>query len=669
MLHAPLPAVSWRHRFGQAGLLALLLGVACLQAAEPDERLPPDPVEELRLIIRQEYKGSTDKATRELATRYRKKILDKAEQQIQTLGDLSRALLLIEWRTGGSLVGGEDIDRQVRETLTDRFIAEVRKVFARGSTDQQVAAAGVVAATLNGMANPALDLALAGKVSGLSEDLARLTRTGSVPTRAAAARALGQFALSPDVATRALDPLIHPDQPVSVRQGAADALLALSQLISTTEPSRRSEPGISISDRQRPQWQLKTDRRREIAREVVPLALRALQDPDRNVRLQAALALQELATSVVDQLKGAPLRLRETLPPRDRDWSEEEYAEVERIRGELTRFRDDHRPIVQAFNQHTAGLVATVNDPDPEVRQVILHVIQELGRARRLFVTVEAAIPPRPRRREIRAPRPALPPAGGLRLVAGQELLAEDSRPVDLPSPGKLLPRQKDAPEDKQDKGKKGEGDKKDKASETLEPLFARLVEGLAADLKSPDLLTRRGAIIALESLEEAAETRVEAIVAATCDIDAIVRWVAARALGRFEKQAPRVVPALVKLLRDIDLDARSAAANALGNLGPSARDAVPHLAAAVNRGDIEFRLVAMKALENIGTPAVPALPALALALRDPSPRIRSEAARVLGRFGPLARDHAAALERLAGDPDFEVRRVANEALLAVTRK
>jgi HEAT repeat protein len=128
-------------------------------------------------------------------------------------------------------------------------------------------------------------------------------------------------------------------------------------------------------------------------------------------------------------------------------------------------------------------------------------------------------------------------------------------------------------------------------------------------------------------------------------------------------------VPALIKLLRDIDLDARSAAATALGTLGPVARDAVPDLAVAVNRGDIEFRLVAMKALENIGKPAVPALPSLAVALRDVSPRVRSEAARVLGRFGPLARAHAAALERLADDPDSEVRRVANEALLAVRRK
>jgi HEAT repeat protein len=669
-------------------LWALVLSAAAwpVAGAEPNGRLPPDPVEELRQAIRLEQnKTTSDKTARQLALEFRKKNLDRAEKLIQTLGDLSRAILLIEWRTGTAFSGIEAIDARVRETLTQRFIADARKTITGGSTDQQVAVAGLVAATLNGLGELALYNAI---VRELSSDLTRLVRTGSEPARAAAARALGQFAISDETAKeRVFEGLrfaLQPDQPVGVRQAAAEALLTLGQVMADHEPSRRSEPGISLADRQRSQLKPQPERRRELARGVGPLAIDALRDPDRNVRLTAALALLEVANSVVDLLKAAPTRARDTLPPKDREWSDEEYKEIEEAIRIINRFRDDYRPVVQAFNSNAAALGAAARDPDAEVRQTVLHVIEELGRARRLFVALESNIPTRPRRREIRAPLPApRSPAAGLRLVGAREPVLEEPRPVELPPPAELILRQKDAPEDKkkdapEDKkaeDKKAEGEKKDKNGKgdkdtaTLLPLFARVARDLAADLKSPDLLTRRGAIIALDSLGEAAETQLEAILEATCDFDPIVRMVAARALGRFDKAAPRVVPALVKLLRDIDLDPRSAAANALGELGPVARDAVPTLATGVNRGDIEYRLLAMKALENIGEPAVPALPALAQALLDRSPRIRSEAARVLGRFGPRARAFAPALERLADDPDLEVRRIANEALLAVTRR
>src|SRR4051794_7214332 len=79
-------------------VLAFLLLAAALAGVERTsaEPLRPDPVENFRRTLKQEQRLRNEQRE---ALRFRKQALDQAAQDIQTLGDLSRALLLLEWQT------------------------------------------------------------------------------------------------------------------------------------------------------------------------------------------------------------------------------------------------------------------------------------------------------------------------------------------------------------------------------------------------------------------------------------------------------------------------------------------------------------------------------------------------------------------------------------------
>jgi HEAT repeat protein len=150
----------------------------------------------------------------------------------------------------------------------------------------------------------------------------------------------------------------------------------------------------------------------------------------------------------------------------------------------------------------------------------------------------------------------------------------------------------------------------------------------------------------------------------------------AAWALGRIAPgsvEAKRVIAALTEVARSGPVIRRSWAAYALGDFGPAAEEAVPVLVKVIEESTpdppTENEASAAEALGKIapGTPsadqAVAALlPVLESKVRDS--RIR--AIKALGRFGPRAGAAVPKMRALKADRDEEIRNAAAKSLLAI---
>ena len=198
-------------------------------------------------------------------------------------------------------------------------------------------------------------------------------------------------------------------------------------------------------------------------------------------------------------------------------------------------------------------------------------------------------------------------------------------------------------------------------------------INTMIENLKHADYRVRLAAVDTLETYGRLAEPAIPALVEALRDYNKFVRWSAARTLGRLNpRRADEVVPGLMRLLDDReDPSVRIAAAKALELYGEHAKKAVPLLARVINRGDKEYILAILTTIQGIGTDAAPALPNVAWILSDRTqpPSVRKEAANTLGRFGALAKDQLPVLrDVMNNDPDEEVRNAASLAVLAVDR-
>src|SRR5262249_12853009 len=93
------------------------------------DRFPAGPVEELRQALRQDKNAGRSDAGKE----FRRTLLDKRVEAIQSLGDLSQALLLLEWQSVAGLDREvEIIDEAARRNPADRFIAAIRPGLDKG---------------------------------------------------------------------------------------------------------------------------------------------------------------------------------------------------------------------------------------------------------------------------------------------------------------------------------------------------------------------------------------------------------------------------------------------------------------------------------------------------------------------------------------------------------
>src|SRR5262249_47954229 len=118
-------------------VVAAVLGGADLVRAD---RFPAGPVEDLRQALRQDKNAGRSDAGKN----FRRTLLNKHIEAIQSLGDMSQALLLSEWQSVAGLDRDvEIIDEEARRKLANRFMAEIRRVLDKGDPLSRAAAAGL----------------------------------------------------------------------------------------------------------------------------------------------------------------------------------------------------------------------------------------------------------------------------------------------------------------------------------------------------------------------------------------------------------------------------------------------------------------------------------------------------------------------------------------------
>jgi HEAT repeat protein len=108
-----------------------------------------------------------------------------------------------------------------------------------------------------------------------------------------------------------------------------------------------------------------------------------------------------------------------------------------------------------------------------------------------------------------------------------------------------------------------------------------------------------------------------------------------AHLLANFEGQGKQVLPILREELRETQPADQYAAAKALMTLGPDAAEAVPELARLLSSPHPGIRAAAAQALGRAGRAARPAVPALKAMLKEDEPKMRIVAADALSQIDP----------------------------------
>jgi HEAT repeat protein len=644
-------------------VFVLVLAVLVLSGNHPAvaDPLPRDPVAELRQALLQEKDSVRDKD----ALRYRRDTLTRKAQALTSLGDMSRALLLQEWRADGIGEAVADIDREIRDGIADRFVNGLKEALASNDPARREAAAELISETSKNSRRPGFNGSfLRPRLASLVPDVVRLSTDPDPRQQQFAAEALGNIGGEPKQVVPALGNLIKTAGPF-VQRAAADALGNVIQVVSQQE---RHVQGGAVGRG--------VESRRDLigtGEYVVPAAVVGLAAAQQvEVRRLCADALQLLSTSLVD-LTLDPYG-PERYPPPGRPWTAEEARGIETDRNAVRKEREELRPLLEAFRRETDNLATASEDLDPYVRIQVRRVFEDLAIIDSRLTRREASIPHGegvpPPRRETTPPgdnkKEPPPNPGGVYLPPA---LPATKVPVHLVA---------------DEKAKAGAG-KSDAAivGKDLRTALPTVVAGL----RDPNVRARLGAVEILENMGPDAVPAIPALVQSMQDPDRFVRWVAVRTLGRLApRSAELVVPAAARLLSDGDLDVEVAAATALERFGAAATDAVPALAIRASQGDADIRIAAMRALVAIGTDATPALPSVTLNLipksraeREqepgpeygplPAPRVRVAACETLGAFGKLSNQAVPVLQQALNDSDFDVRRAASEAILKITGK
>ncbi|HXG10707.1 MAG TPA: HEAT repeat domain-containing protein [Gemmataceae bacterium] len=635
---------GWVRMLGLGFLLAGLTGGLDRSTAAA----PIDPVEELRQAIKLDRGSSYDFLNREAVQKarqaFRKKNLTEKANRLTSLGDLARALMLIEWevevratREGIQQVRPDPelarVDDEVRDMLFERFTKGLHEIAASKNPAACRAAADLVGKTaIEARAAAASGAWLRRRLKELApllKDLTEMRNDGRAAAleavRLAAAQALGQINGAPDEVVPALAKLLDPatGETLAVRRGAAAALANVMGVRNQLRAGNITQ-GSEVS----PQDVV------QAGTQVVRVAARFVDDLDRVVSRQAIEAIQQSAAALTENIIPVNASDVERFPPAGRVPTAVEARAMEEYRQEVERERKDLMPLMEALRDSVPVLAEVAADPrrDDHERSLAFGVLEQMGLAHDKLIQRQQSIPE----------------VGG-DSKGSQTAPGDGVQPAQLPPPSEAKPLPGGDP-----------------LLDGLRAAIHRLRQGIEADTP-----VRLAAIEAVEALGGSyAREAVPALNRTLTHPNPNVRRAAARVIGKVGPvQTANTVERLAWLLEyDVDLDVRLAAATALQRYGPAARGAVPAVARTIaGRNDAEIRIAAIQTLQGIGpADGKAAVPALAAVLSDPDVRVRREAALTLYRFGPDAAGARAALERAAEDADLEVSRVASAALLDI---
>jgi HEAT repeat protein len=194
------------------------------------------------------------------------------------------------------------------------------------------------------------------------------------------------------------------------------------------------------------------------------------------------------------------------------------------------------------------------------------------------------------------------------------------------------------------------------------------LIPLLAAALNDSNDEVVRGVMGALAEIGLPAKETIPAIINFLNHRNPNVRHAAAVRLGEFGPAAGAAVPALEKALSDSDWDVRRDAPEALAKIaGKAAVPALGKALAAAEETDTNeneyVRRAIVEALGTIGDDPASVVPVLIKALADKRPVVRLIAVRTLASFGATAEAALPRVTELLQDPDGSVREEAADRL------
>ncbi len=187
-------------------------------------------------------------------------------------------------------------------------------------------------------------------------------------------------------------------------------------------------------------------------------------------------------------------------------------------------------------------------------------------------------------------------------------------------------------------------------------------LEKISADLKSPDLETRRAALRQFNGaeIETPSDEFIALIAAMALDSDSFVRVTVANYLGGHA--TTNEVSVLLKLLKDSDWSSRQNATKALGRLKDGR--AIQPLADLIARNGNMYGQETGAALINIGAPAEKVVIGL---LNERSAETQRQACIILQQIGTEA--SLDALQKLVGEGDQQTSQAAVEAIRAIKQR
>lgn len=634
--------------FTRWSILILAVALFVNIGPAPAQRYIPDGVDDLRQALKISIRDEMNKDEIE----YRDKSIGKRVKAMRSIGELSRALALQEWRDEDREEAVARIDRKYREEVVKRLETGVRDMLQSSNTTSRLAAVSLLS-EMGIHVRDVGDRSRRSFAERLGPDLAGLLKDGDPAVRGAAARALGMVNADPKLSADALAALLkNPD--LQLRQAAGDGLTNMVKVVAMLARGRRTT-GVEISRAEAVQ----------AAQAAVGAAGQGVRDSHVEVRRRCLEAIHAAAAALSGDDMIIPPRSAQDFPPADRKLSADERAEIEAYRKNIEQERTELMPLIRALSEQGSAIADSLDDPNLAVRLLATRTLEDMAQARLRLRRKESSVPRAQmaqlpseelRDRVARAnPRKLGMVEGRRALSSGSQAPAKDV--VTLPPDDQLFVFAGQPPMGNVDKDLLGEA-------------LAKALSGLATRLTDVDVRVRLAACDALEAMGEDAGNGKEvipALIQAFDDQDRFVRWAAVRALGRMRPaQAKAAVPSLARMLEDPDLDVARSAAHTLEDLGKDAEAAVPALAGAVGRGDAQLRIGAMRALANVGPRAQEAIPALGAVLSHPEVRVRRAAAEALSRFGSAVKIVTTELRQALNDTDEEVRKAASEALLNV---
>ncbi len=680
-------------RFVMSLLAAGALGVAAVQAQIPaPSGAPDDPVEAFRLTL---STGRSFGSPTPEHLKQRKDRLEAAAASIRTLGDLSRALLLLEWNKPGQEPEEEKLDADVRDGLLRRFTQGVQRVIKRGSTLDRIAVANLIGETANavrrqdiqvqestrgvldrsGRAAPGGASFLRLRMRELAGDLVPLADDPSPAVRMAAARALGNIEGDPTRTVPPVQRLLKAPE-TSVRRAAAAALedavaAAVVQFQSGMMPPSGADQSEQLPT-EAEMWRSRAKGLLMTLHQIVPAASSGLDDTDTVVRRICSSTCRQASSAVVNLAPNIP----QDLPSREAALDELTRRRIRELQGSVPLVMKELQPSLATFRRNARLWTMAAGDPDPEVRVNIGHVFEDLAEAARKLRRYEQSLqypessePPSPKPPEEQASAaPALlllghePAPNTVCQAAAVELGAPQVVKTSYPPASAavlLQPAVGISPADDLPSGPVPAGTglpprECTPAEPVARPAAAAFEQKGSETLPPP---AKAGPDVPAE-LERTAEVARQALVRNLSDRTVRVRMAALDALLAMGKAAAPALPAVVDTLNDPNLFCRWQAASILGQLAPRQPElVVPALARRLTpREDMEVRIVVANSLSAYGPQAKAAVPALAAAVNRGDVEVRLPILRALSRIGAGAEEAIPAIAQGLQDRSAQIR-------------